>query len=101
MIEAKHKPKKNVQLALLLRVETLTSLGLGLLISLAFTLAPTPLFQLLTHHREILDRIGNYTPWLLPIIGFGSVAFLLDGYFLGLTAGRLLLSVELIKTSPL
>jgi multidrug resistance protein, MATE family len=83
--------QKNVkQLALLLRVGTLTSLGLGLLISLAFTLAPIPLFQLLTNHREILDRIGNYTPWLVPILGFGSIAFLLDGYFLGLTAGRLL-----------
>jgi multidrug resistance protein, MATE family len=83
--------QKNLkQLALLLRVGTLTSLGLGLLISLAFTLAPMPLFQLLTNHREILDRIGNYTPWLVPILGFGSIAFLLDGYFLGLTAGRLL-----------
>jgi multidrug resistance protein, MATE family len=82
--------KNLTQLALLLRVGILTSLGLGLLISLAFTLAPMPLFQLLTNHREILDRIGNYTPWLVPILGFGSIAFLLDGYFLGLTAGRLL-----------
>jgi multidrug resistance protein, MATE family len=83
--------QKNVtQLALLLWVGTLTSLGLGLLIALAFALAPTPLFQLLTNHPEILDRIGNYTPWLLPILGFGSIAFALDGYFLGLTAGRLL-----------
>jgi multidrug resistance protein, MATE family len=65
-------------------------LGLGLLTALTFTLAPAPLFQLLTSHREILDRIGNYTPWLLPVLGFGSIAFLLDGYFLGLTAGRLL-----------
>jgi multidrug resistance protein, MATE family len=83
--------QKNVaQLALLLRVGTLTSLGLGLLVALAFALAPAPLFQLLTNHREILDRIGNYTPWLLPVLGFGSIAFLLDGYFLGLTAGSLL-----------
>jgi multidrug resistance protein, MATE family len=82
--------KNLTQLALLLQVGVLTSLGLGLLISLAFILAPTTLFQLLTNHHEILDRIGTYTPWLLPVLGFGSVAFLLDGYFLGLTAGRLL-----------
>lgn len=67
-----------------------TSFGLGLLISLAFTLAPSALFQILTHHREILDRIGDYTPWLIPVLGFGSIAYLLDGYFLGLMAGRLL-----------
>jgi multidrug resistance protein, MATE family len=82
--------KNLTQLALLLRVGTLTSLGLGLLISLAFTLAPASLFGILTNHPEILDRIGTYTPWLLPVLGFGSIAFLLDGYFLGLTAGRLL-----------
>jgi multidrug resistance protein, MATE family len=78
------------QLGLLLRVAVGTSLSLGLLIGLSFTLAPTALFQLLTNHREILDRIGDFTPWLLPVLGFGSIAYLLDGYFLGLTAGRLL-----------
>jgi multidrug resistance protein, MATE family len=67
-----------------------TSFGLGLLVSLAFTLAPSALFQILTHHRKILDRIGDHTPWLIPVLGFGSIAYLLDGYFLGLTAGRLL-----------
>ncbi|WP_404791218.1 guanitoxin biosynthesis MATE family efflux transporter GntT [Altericista sp. CCNU0014] len=82
--------KEFAQLARLLRVATATSFGLGLLVSLAFTLAPTALFQHLTNHREILDRIGDYTPWLLPVLGFGSIAYLLDGYFLGLTAGRLL-----------
>jgi multidrug resistance protein, MATE family len=82
--------KKLAQLALLLRVAAATSFGLGLLVSLAFTLAPTALFQILTNHREILDRVGDYTPWLIPVLGFGSIAYLLDGYFLGLTAGRLL-----------
>ncbi len=77
-------------LGLLLRVSVGTSLSLGLLIGLSFTLAPTALFQLLTNHREILDRIADFTPWLLPVLGFGSIAYLLDGYFLGLTAGRLL-----------
>jgi multidrug resistance protein, MATE family len=82
--------KELTQLALLLQVATGIGFGLGLLVSLAFTLAPTALFQILTNHREILDRIGDYTPWLIPVLGFGSIAYLLDGYFLGLTAGRLL-----------
>jgi multidrug resistance protein, MATE family len=82
--------KELTQLAMLLQVATGIGFGLGLLVSLAFTLAPTALFQILTNHREILDRIGDYTPWLIPVLGFGSIAYLLDGYFLGLTAGRLL-----------
>jgi multidrug resistance protein, MATE family len=82
--------KELTQLALLLQVATGIGFGLGLLVSLAFTLAPTALFQILTNHREILDRIGDYTLWLIPVLGFGSIAYILDGYFLGLTAGRLL-----------
>lgn len=78
------------QLAQLLKIALGTSFGLGLLCSVPFILAPTALFQLLTSHREILDRIGNYTLWLFPVLGFGSIAYLLDGYFLGLTEGRLL-----------
>ncbi len=83
--------QRNVkELWLLLRVALGASLSVGLLIGLSFTLAPTALFQLLTNHREILDRIGDFVPWLLPVLGFGAIAYLLDGYFLGLTAGRLL-----------
>ncbi|MGB8702485.1 MAG: MATE family efflux transporter, partial [Thermosynechococcaceae cyanobacterium] len=74
----------------LLRVAGASSFIIGVMFSLAFMMAPETLFQLLTNHRELLDRIGEYTPWLLPVLGFGSVAYFLDGYFIGLTAGRLL-----------
>jgi multidrug resistance protein, MATE family len=69
-----------------------SSLMFGLVFSFAFMVAPLTFFKLLTNHPEILDRIRDYTPWLLPVLGFGSVAYFLDGYFIGLTAGRLLRS---------
>lgn len=80
------------QLALLVRTSGGASLSLGLIFAVTFVLLPGPLFGLLTNHSEVTARIGNYVFWLLPILGFGSVAYMLDGYFLGLTEGRILRS---------
>ncbi|HEY9827070.1 MAG TPA: MATE family efflux transporter, partial [Stenomitos sp.] len=74
----------------LLKAAGSTSFLLGLMFALIFIAAPGPIFQLLTNHRDVLSHIDTYTPWLLPVLGFGSIAYFLDGYFIGLTEGRLL-----------
>ena len=74
----------------LVQVSGGSSLCLGLMVAIAFLVNPKPLFSLLTNHTEILDRLSHYVPWLLPVLGFGSIAYMLDGYFLGLTRGRVL-----------
>ncbi|MGB3612485.1 MAG: MATE family efflux transporter [Elainellaceae cyanobacterium] len=66
------------------------SLVVGLLFALTFHLLPGPLFSLLTNHTAVLNQLKTITLWLLPILGFGAIAFMLDGYFLGLSAGRVL-----------
>ncbi|HEY9633306.1 MAG TPA: guanitoxin biosynthesis MATE family efflux transporter GntT [Coleofasciculaceae cyanobacterium] len=78
------------QLIPLVRISGGTSLILGLIFALVFNLFPAPVFGLLTNHKEVIDPIGGYVGWLVPILGFGSVAYMLDGYFLGLTEGRIL-----------
>jgi MATE family multidrug resistance protein len=89
----------------LLQVSMVTSLGVGLMFATAFILSPEPLFQLLTNHTEIIEHLRLYVPWLLPVLGFGSVAYALDGYFLGLTQGYTLresmLKAALIGFMPL
>ena len=74
----------------LVRVSGGTSVILGLMFAIAFILSPKPLFGLLTNHTEIIQRLYLYVPWLLPVLGFGSIAYMLDGYFLGLTQGSTL-----------
>jgi multidrug resistance protein, MATE family len=74
----------------LLFVAGMSSLGIGLAAAGAFILVPRMLFRLLTNHTEILTLVERYVYWLLPVLGFGSIAYLLDGYFLGLTKGRIL-----------
>ncbi len=78
------------QLRSLLYIGGGLSVVLGLGFTLVFVLFPTPLFSLLTDHGAVLTQVSAYTLWLLPILGFGAIAFMLDGYFLGLTAGRTL-----------
>ncbi len=79
----------------LLQLAGSTSLVLGLLFGLGLLLEPR-CFRLLTSHDPVLDQVQRYVPWLLPVLGFGSIAYMLDGYFLGLTQGKILRRSTLI-----
>lgn len=88
----------NEQLTSLVGISGGTGLVLGLSLALVFVLFPEPLFGLLTNHTEVIDSINHYVSWLLPILGFGSIAFILDGYFLGLAEGPTIRSAALTAT---
>ena len=88
----------NEQLGSLVQISAGTSLILGLTVALVFVLFPEPLFGVLTNHSEIIDSIHRYVSWLLPVLGFGSLAFILDGYFLGLAEGPTIRSAALTST---
>ncbi|MGF2033822.1 MAG: guanitoxin biosynthesis MATE family efflux transporter GntT [Nostoc sp. CmiVER01] len=82
----------------LLQTSVVSSLVIGLMFATAFILAPESLLRLLTNHTEIINHLRSYIPWLLPVLGFGSVAYALDGYFLGLTQGHILRQAMLTAT---
>ncbi len=88
--------KASADLYWLLLLGSLGSLALGLAIALTLILRPVSFFRLLTSHRSLLDQIPQYVVWLMPVLGLGGIAFTLDGYFLGLTAGRTLRNATLI-----
>ncbi|MBD2450972.1 MATE family efflux transporter [Nostoc sp. FACHB-152] len=83
----------------LLQISLISSLIIGLTFAAVFILAPQPLFKLLTNHNEIILTLYSYVPWLLPVLGFGSIAYALDGYFLGLTQGYILRQAMLTATA--
>lgn len=86
------------QLAQILRLAGVISLSVGITIACVFVLFPTPLFGLLTNHTEVLECLNIYVPWLLPVLGFGSIAFILDGYFLGLAEGATIRNTALLSS---
>lgn len=81
----------------LLRLGAGGSVLLGIVIALTLAIWPTFFFSLLTSHTQLLTQIPTYVLWLIPVLGLGGVAFALDGYFLGLTAGRTLRNSVLIS----
>ena len=94
-----HGQGETGQLRPLLKLAGSVSLIAGLSFAIVFICFPQPLFGLLTSHNEVVQQIANYLWWLLPILGFGSIAYMLDGYFLGLTAGKILRQSTLIAAS--
>ncbi len=78
------------QLRRLLWIGGGTSVALGLSFALSFVLLPQVLFGLLTSHGAVIEQVQRYVGWLVPVLGIGAIAYMLDGYFLGLTAGRVL-----------
>jgi len=85
-----HGQGQKEELRPLLKLAGSASLMAGLIFAITFGLFPQSLFGLLTNHSEIIEQLNHYVWWLLPILGFGSIAYMLDGYFLGLTAGKIL-----------
>lgn len=73
-----------------------TSVGLGLIFAFAFSRFPRTLFGLLTSHDTVIATVATYGGWLIPILGIGGLAYMLDGYFLGLTAGQVLRNATLL-----
>ncbi len=55
-----------------------------------FLLFPRTLLGLLTDHREVLDLAIAHRGWLVPVLLWSAPAYVLDGYYLGLSRGGLL-----------
>ena len=80
----------------LLTVAIFTSLLIALGFALSVIYFPQTIFSVLTNHSDINREIVNYTIWLLPLLAFTAVAFMLEGYFIGLKEGAVLRNASLI-----
>lgn len=78
----------------------IVSMVTALLIALGFAgvtiLLPDRVFGLLTNHAEVNEHIMSYALWLLPLLEITAVAFMLEGYFIGLKEGKTLRNAVLI-----
>ena len=74
----------------LVRLSLLLGEGCALIFIGALVLRPTALYGVLTSHSEVLAAAAQFGRWLVPALLFGSVAYIYDGLFLGLTEGRTL-----------
>ena len=79
------------------------SLGGGLafavLLLLLTFIAPELWLGLLTSHKEVVDHALRYLPWLVPTLLTGSLAYMYDGIFLGITEVRRLRNAMLVSAA--
>ncbi|MEM9292923.1 MAG: MATE family efflux transporter [Acidobacteriota bacterium] len=64
--------------------------GVALLFASLLLIFPHTVLGWLTDHQPVVELAADLAPWMLPVLVFGAAAFLLDGLFLGLTAGHVL-----------
>lgn len=75
-----------------------SGLGFAALFLTALFAAPGAVLGLLTSHPEVLAEARRAAVWLVPVLLAGSLAYVYDGLFLGLTAGRPLRNSMLVST---
>lgn len=84
-------------LARLDRLAIATGVGFAVVFMAALFAAPGPVMGLLTSHAEVAADSAAGLVWLAPVVLLGSLAFVWDGLFLGLTAGRALRNSMLLS----
>lgn len=82
----------------IVRLSLLAGLGFAVLFLGAAAVAPETGYRLLTSHEEIVRTARRFELWMVPVLLLGSQAYMYDGIFLGLTAGRALRNSMLLST---
>lgn len=80
-------------------------LGLGLVVAAVVTVLstvvllafPRGVVHVLTDIPEVAAHATSFIPWLLAAAGIGGVAYILDGFFLGLSRGKTLRNAMLLS----
>jgi MATE family multidrug resistance protein len=79
------------------RLALRSGVGLAGLCCVLYLSWPETLLRLLTTHEATVQTSLAHLPWLLPTLLIGAFAYIHDGLFLGLTAGRPLRNAMLVS----
>ncbi len=83
----------------LIRLALWTGLAFGGVYLATFFAAPLGWLRLLTDHEDVVRYAAWFSPWLVPVLALGSLAFVYDGVFIGLTEARALRNSMLISAA--
>ena len=72
-------------------------MGVAAIVAVVVLSAPRILLRILTSHLEVIELAEGYRFWFVILLFVGAAAFVYDGYFLGLTAGRTLRNAMLVS----
>ena len=72
----------------LVRLLFLWSLGVGAVFTVLFALSYMPMYRMMTSDGIVLERLTDFTGWLIAMPIVSTLAFMWDGVFTGATAGK-------------
>jgi len=76
------------RLTTIVRLLFVWSLGVGVLFTLLFGVWSEEWFRAMTNDVMVLDRLSDYTGWLIAMPIVSTLAFMWDGVYTGATAGK-------------
>ncbi|MBO3459721.1 MATE family efflux transporter [Aetokthonos hydrillicola Thurmond2011] len=80
----------------LLQVSIAVSLFISVTLAFGTILFPQTVFGILTNHAEVSENVNQYILWIFPLLSITAVAFMLEGYFIGLKEAGILRNASLI-----
>ncbi len=81
-----------------LRLAFAWGVGTAAFFAAGIAVAPRPLLSILTDHPPVLAVLDRTAWWLIPVLLLSAPAYVLDGYFLGVTEGATLRRAMLAST---
>ena len=81
-------PSNSHNITSLVRLLFLWSLGVGALFTVVFALSYMPMYRMMTSDGVVLERLTDFTLWLIAMPIVSTLAFMWDGVFTGATAGK-------------
>ncbi len=83
------------QMLPILMVAIANAVLLALVFALSCVFFPQTIFGLFTSHAEVSQAMQGFTTWLVPLLSLTAIAFMLEGFFIGLKAGTVLRNAAL------
>jgi MATE family multidrug resistance protein len=87
---------ETAQMMPLLQVSIFTGVLIASVFASMSMLFPQTVFGILTSHTDISESVVSYRDWLLPLLTCGAIAFMFEGYTVGLKEGVKLRNSALI-----
>lgn len=87
-----------VGLRKILKMALVSGFGISLFFCILILLPSEFLFELFSKSKPVVALAKEYGYWITPILLFGSFAFIFDGFFLGISEGKILRNSMIVSS---
>ncbi|MGJ4745757.1 MATE family efflux transporter [Leptospira sp. SA-E8] len=82
----------------ILKMALVSGFGISLFFCILILLPSEILFELFSKSKPVVALAKEYGYWIAPVLLFGSFAFIFDGFFLGISEGKILRNSMIVSS---